>query len=55
MRISAKYLDLIGFSKSDCNEGNLTCDPFAVHIAPPSGMFKEDCVALLAKVLPEDL
>ena len=54
IKIFPKVIDLVDIFESIVNVTNLTWGPARVHIAPPSGMFKEDSVALLAKKLSED-
>jgi hypothetical protein len=53
-KILPKVIDLVDISGSVVNLANLTWGPARVHIAPPSGMFKEDSVVLLAKNLSAD-
>ncbi len=55
IKILPKVIDLVDISESVVNVANLTWGPARVHIAPPSGMFKEDSVALLVKKRSEDL
>jgi hypothetical protein len=55
INILPKVIDLVDISECVVNVKNLTWGPARVHIAPPSGMFKEDSVAFLAKKLSEDL
>ena len=48
-------IDLVSFFEIQCEPGRLDLDAFAVHIASPSGMFKEESITLLANILVVDL